>query len=406
MGVKVTNNAFGTISAGISTSDTTITLDSGQGARFPTLGASDYFFGTLVDTSNNIEIVKVTARSTDSMTVVRAQDNTTARAFAIGDRFELRPTAALFEALGVDGITSSATGTAMTIDSSNDIDFSGEVTLTGDAVVPQGKHITISATGANVNLGTGYDQAGSSSNAFAAFYDADGTPKDLLLGIGTGALVWGPTESGDSEVRNLITFNKTNNASYPIFTNRTPNGKIALASSNASGGTDVERMVINGGTGDYTGSKSIDLKNADIKSGGHYIYKHHYCVQLGVTSSSTSGGDADCGFCVSTSGEMNGCSQGTGASYNWFNAKMYCEKAGARLCTKAEIEAGASNGSGCSHDSRGIWTSTQDSNGRYYMLQGNTPYGPIVRYPSDGSAPSNASLSQIGIRCCGQNDWS
>ena len=97
MGVKVTNNAFGTLSAAINTTATTITLDSGQGARFPTLGASDYFFGTLVDTSNNLEIVKVTARSTDSLTVVRGQDGTTALSFAIGDRFELRPVAALFE---------------------------------------------------------------------------------------------------------------------------------------------------------------------------------------------------------------------------------------------------------------------------------------------------------------------
>ena len=99
MGVKVTNNAFGTISAGINTSATTIVLDTGQGARFPALSSGDFFFATLIDTSNNLEIVKVTARSTDSMTVTRAQDNTTARAFAIGDRFELRPTAALFEAL-------------------------------------------------------------------------------------------------------------------------------------------------------------------------------------------------------------------------------------------------------------------------------------------------------------------
>ena len=97
MGVKVSNNAFGTISAGINSSATTVTLDSGQGARFPTLGGSDHFYGTLIDTNNNVEIIKVTARSTDSMTVVRAQDNTTAQAFAIGDRFELRPTAALFE---------------------------------------------------------------------------------------------------------------------------------------------------------------------------------------------------------------------------------------------------------------------------------------------------------------------
>ena len=125
MGVKVTNNAFGTLSASITNSATTIVLDSGQGARFPTLGSGDFFFGTIIDTSNNLEIVKVTARSTDSMTVVRAQDNTTARAFAIGDRFELRPTAALFDQMltdisnaGVAGITSSANATAMTIDSS------------------------------------------------------------------------------------------------------------------------------------------------------------------------------------------------------------------------------------------------------------------------------------------------
>jgi hypothetical protein len=96
MGLKVTNNAFGTLNAGITSSSTTIVLQAGEGARFPTLSAGDYFYATLIDTTNNLEIVKVTARSTDTMTVVRAQDNTTARAFSTNDRFELRPTAALF----------------------------------------------------------------------------------------------------------------------------------------------------------------------------------------------------------------------------------------------------------------------------------------------------------------------
>jgi hypothetical protein len=96
MGLKVTNNAFGTLNAGINSSVTTIVLSAGEGARFPTLSAGDYFYATLIDTSNNLEIVKVTARSTDTMTVVRAQDSTTARAFSTNDRFELRPTAALF----------------------------------------------------------------------------------------------------------------------------------------------------------------------------------------------------------------------------------------------------------------------------------------------------------------------
>lgn len=99
MGIKVANNAYGTLNAGISNVDTTLVLNSGEGSRFPTLSAGDYFYATLIDTSNNLEIVKVTARATDTMTIVRAQDGTTARAYSANDRFELRPIAALFNEL-------------------------------------------------------------------------------------------------------------------------------------------------------------------------------------------------------------------------------------------------------------------------------------------------------------------
>lgn len=108
MGIKVANNAFGVLNAGITDSDTTIVLKSGEGARFPTLTAGDYFYATLIDTSNNLEIVKVTARSTDTMTVVRAQDSTTARAYSTNDRFELRPTAALFDEFAARATTGKA----------------------------------------------------------------------------------------------------------------------------------------------------------------------------------------------------------------------------------------------------------------------------------------------------------
>ncbi len=93
MSVKFANNAFGTLNAGINNSATSITLSSGQGARFPTLASGEYFYATLIDTSNNLEVVKCTARSTDVLTVTRAQESTTAQAFAIGDRIELRVTA-------------------------------------------------------------------------------------------------------------------------------------------------------------------------------------------------------------------------------------------------------------------------------------------------------------------------
>ncbi len=96
MGIKLTNNAFATLAAGINSAATSITLTTGQGARFPTLAGGDYFYATLVDTSNNLEIVKCTARSTDVLTVVRGQESTTARAYVTGDRIEIRLTAQTF----------------------------------------------------------------------------------------------------------------------------------------------------------------------------------------------------------------------------------------------------------------------------------------------------------------------
>lgn len=96
MGIKLSNNANATLAASITSSATSITVTSGQGARFPTLSVGDYFYATLVDTSNNLEIVKCTARSTDVLTVTRAQESTTARAYSAGDRIEIRLTAQTF----------------------------------------------------------------------------------------------------------------------------------------------------------------------------------------------------------------------------------------------------------------------------------------------------------------------
>lgn len=99
MAYKFTNGASATLAGSITTTTTVITLTAGMGALFPTLAAGDYFYATLIDSSNNVEIVLVTARVTDTLTVTRAQDGTSARAFLGGDKFELRLTAA-----GIAGI--------------------------------------------------------------------------------------------------------------------------------------------------------------------------------------------------------------------------------------------------------------------------------------------------------------
>jgi hypothetical protein len=105
------------------------------------------------------------------------------------------------------------------------------------------------------------------------------------------------------------------------------------------------------------------------------------------------------GFCVNTAGSVGSCSQGTGAAYDLWSAASYCMKAGARLCSKANL--GAATGSGCSHDSRGIWTTDTDANGNHWVGQGNAPNTGGWYSPDHTGAISGFSTNDIGIRCCG-----
>lgn len=92
MAVKFANNAKSTLNGAHNDSTTTIAVV--DGSVFPTLSGADYFYMTLEDVSLNREIVKVTARSGNNLTVVRAQDGTTARSFSTADKAELRITVA------------------------------------------------------------------------------------------------------------------------------------------------------------------------------------------------------------------------------------------------------------------------------------------------------------------------
>lgn len=92
--IKFTNNFVATLAAAISDADTAITLDAGSGAKLPNYGGGDYEYMTLGNTANNLEIVKVTARVGDILTVVRGVDGTTAKAWSAGDQINSRPCAA------------------------------------------------------------------------------------------------------------------------------------------------------------------------------------------------------------------------------------------------------------------------------------------------------------------------
>lgn len=92
MGIQLKNNASTTVPLAITSTATTLVVAAGTGAEFPTLGAGDYFYATIQDVNNNFEIVKVTARTDDIMTITRAQESTLAIPFPANSRFELRVT--------------------------------------------------------------------------------------------------------------------------------------------------------------------------------------------------------------------------------------------------------------------------------------------------------------------------
>lgn len=82
------NNAQTVLAAGISASATSMTVNSGTGVLFPAPSAGVSFFKlTLIDaaTGQLTEIVHVTARSGDTMTIDRGQEGTTARAWSAND---------------------------------------------------------------------------------------------------------------------------------------------------------------------------------------------------------------------------------------------------------------------------------------------------------------------------------
>jgi len=81
------NLAATTLQSGINASATTLTLATGTGTEFPEPAAGEAFYLTLKDASTQqiVEVVLVTARSSDVCTVVRAQQNTTALTWNAGD---------------------------------------------------------------------------------------------------------------------------------------------------------------------------------------------------------------------------------------------------------------------------------------------------------------------------------
>lgn len=108
MALVLKNNAASRLASSITAGATTLTVTTGEGGRFPSLGAGDWFPVTIIKDDGTLEVVRCTARSGDVLTITRAQEGTAALAFSAGDRVQLRLTVAVIQALQADTAAAAA----------------------------------------------------------------------------------------------------------------------------------------------------------------------------------------------------------------------------------------------------------------------------------------------------------
>ena len=273
MAVKFANLASTTLSSAITNSATSIAV--ADASLFPTLGSGDYFYATIGEGSGS-EIVKVTAISSNTLTVTRAQDGTTASAFSSGETIALRVVAA-----ALDDIASQAQSAADTESVSIDGDtMTGNLSL-GDnnkVILGAGNDLEIFSAGSTALIKAGNatsDIRIESDNrlviadrgfneAFAVFNDDsdvklynDGTQR--LATTSTGIDVTGTISSGNLTISGaspkiFLSESDTTDLNTRLRNN---SGKFQVQTVNDSDASPTTRLEINNSTGAVTLSGTL-----------------------------------------------------------------------------------------------------------------------------------------------------
>lgn len=160
----VENFVYGTVSVAPSpaSSGTTLTLQTGEGALFPTPGATGGYNVTLYppDTGpllSNAEIVRVTDVTGDVLTFTRAQEGTSAKSVAVGWQVAFAPTAKTMQDIfdAIDAIApGSGTVTSVSVVSANGLAGSVATATTTPAIT-----LSTSVTGILKGNGTAISAA-------------------------------------------------------------------------------------------------------------------------------------------------------------------------------------------------------------------------------------------------------
>jgi hypothetical protein len=252
MPVLFSNNASATLASSITSAATSVTLTTGQGTLFPTLSGSNFFYATLSNSSNQLEIVKVTARATDVLTVVRAQEGTTARAYAAADKLELRVTAA--------GLTNMAQlDAAQTFSGANTFSaaqtFNGTVALSGGGSMAGTFSGTPTFSGAitfssTVALNGGGSMAGTITGTptFSGAVTFSGSPVFSLPPVLNNNITLNTKDTGGT-LRSLISLD---NANYANIYNA---GNVAVRILNQTGASSL--VTLSDASGNFTASGNV-----------------------------------------------------------------------------------------------------------------------------------------------------
>jgi hypothetical protein len=163
------NGAYSTVLTAPSpaTSGTSLVVQSGDGTRFPAVpfNATVYPAGAqpLFANGANAEIVRVTAISTDTFTITRAQEGTSARSIVVGDQIVAGVTKKTLTDIEVPG-EQAASATVATSETTTSTTYT-DLTTTTDTVT-----VTIGANGlAFVFLYCNMANSAASSQCYAAY---------------------------------------------------------------------------------------------------------------------------------------------------------------------------------------------------------------------------------------------